>query len=193
MKTLTAVLSTLVGVGAISVTGTAIHLNSKISSLNPVERIKIINTCPSQPPIPVRIELAQSAVGKPKSLSRKANSWLNIKAPNDRYWRGQIGRDKHGHAVFVSPEYSIRAGTFVLKNYYKKHKIDTIEGIVKRFSTNNHDEYIAHLCKHLKLRPDEKFDVIRRMPELITHMAYFETGVHVPQHIVATLDILEKI
>ena len=140
-------------------------------------------------PVLVRCE---AKVGRDGTLSRKARNYVNVKAPSDRYWRGQTGRDKHGHAVFESPEWSLRAGAIVLKNYSRRHGLNTIEGIVKRFSTCNHDEYIRFLCRRLHLRPDEKFNVVERMPELLPAMVKFETGAKVaPEHI-AILDFLKE-
>lgn len=137
--------------------------------------------------------LAEQEVGRAGTLSRKANSWLNVKAPTDSYWKGQVGRDRHGHAIWKAPEYSLRAGALVLRSYYLRHDISTIEGIVKRFSTCNHEEYISYLCKHLGLKPDEKFNIIQRIPELIRYMSAFETGRQVPDSKIATLDILASI
>ena len=131
-------------------------------------------------------------VGRPGTLSYAASNYVNVKAPHDHYWRGQKGRDKHGHAVFESPEWSLRAGAIVLRNYARRHKLNTVEGIVKRFSTSNHAEYIGFLCKRLGLKPDEPFDVVRRMPELLPAMVKFETGASVrPEH-VAILDFLKE-
>lgn len=137
--------------------------------------------------------LAEHQVGKANTVSRRARSWLNVKAPSDRYWKGQCGRDKQGHAIWEAPEYSLRAGALVLRSYYLRHGISTIEGIVKRFSTCNHEEYISYLCRHLGLKPDEKFNIIQRIPELIRHMSAFETGRQVPESKIATLDILASI
>jgi len=137
--------------------------------------------------------LAEHEVGRPGTVSRRASSWLNVKAPTDHYWKGQCGRDRQGHAIWKAPEYSLRAGALVLRSYYLRHGISTIEGIVKRFSTCNHDEYISYLCKHLDLKPDEKFNIIQRIPELIRHMSAFETGRQVPDSKIATLDILASI
>lgn len=137
--------------------------------------------------------LAEHQVGRPGTVSRRASSWLNVKAPSDHYWKGQTGRDKHGHAIWKAPEYSLRAGALVLRAYYQRHGICTVEGIVKRFSTCNHEEYISYLCRHLGLKPDEKFNIIQRIPELIKHMSAFETGRQVPESKIATLDILASI
>ena len=135
----------------------------------------------------------KQAVGADGTLSRKAGNYLNVKAPSDSYWLGQKGRDAHGHAVFVSPEWSLRAGTLVLRSYYQRHGIKTIKGIVERFSTCNHEEYTKYLCDRLKLDPDEEFNVMRRMPELVRHMVRFESGSDVrPAHI-HMLDVLSSI
>ena len=145
-----------------------------------------------QEELDARPVLTRCEVGKDGTLSRKARNYVNVKAPRDDYWRGQVGRDRHGHAVFESPEWSLRAGAIVLKNYSKRHGLNTIEGIVKRFSTCNHAEYIAFLCRRLKLRPNEKFDVVARMPELLPAMVKFESGAKVrPEHM-AILDYLKE-
>ena len=143
----------------------------------------------AQAKAPVR----KQAVGAEGTLSRKAGNYLNVKAPSDSYWLGQKGRDAHGHAVFVSPEWSLRAGTLVLRSYYQRHGIKTVRGIVERFSTNNHEEYTKYLCARLNLEPDEEFNVMRRMPELVRHMVRFESGSGVkPEHI-HLLDVMSSI
>ena len=135
----------------------------------------------------------RQAVGAEGTLSRKAGNYLNVKAPSDSYWLGQCGRDSHGHAVFKSPEWSLRAGTLVLRSYYQRHGIKTVKGIVERFSTNNHAEYTKYLCDRLKLEPDEEFNVMKRMPELVRYMVRFESAADVrPEHI-HLLDVMSSI
>lgn len=134
------------------------------------------------------------AVGRAGTLSRAARNYVNVKTPNGRadYWKGQVGIDRHGHAVFKSPEWSLRAGAIVLRNYARRHHLNTIEGIVKRFSTCNHEEYIAFLCRRLGLKPNEPFNVVRRIPELLPAMVRFETGRAVAPEHVAILDFLKE-
>ena len=136
----------------------------------------------------------RQSVGAEGTLSRKAGNYLNVKCNNrPDYWLGQCGIDAHGHAVFKSPEWSLRAGTLVLRSYYQRHGIKTVRGIVERFSTNNHAEYTAYLCKRMGLDPDEEFNVMKRMPELVRHMVRFESGSGVkPEHI-HLLDVLSSI
>ena len=136
----------------------------------------------------------RQAVGAEGTLSRKAGNYLNVKCNNrPDYWLGQCGIDAHGHAVFKSPEWSLRAGTLVLRSYYQRHGIKTVRGIVERFSTNNHAEYTAYLCKRMGLDPDEEFNVMRRMPELVRYMVRFESAADVrPEHI-HLLDVMSSI
>ena len=136
----------------------------------------------------------RQAVGAEGTLSRKAGNYLNVKCNNrPDYWLGQCGIDAHGHAVFKSPEWSLRAGTLVLRSYYQRHGIKTVRGIVERFSTNNHAEYTKYLCDRLNLEPDEEFNVMKRMPELVRHMVRFESGSGVkPEHI-HLLDVMSSI
>ena len=109
------------------------------------------------------------------------------------YWLGQCGVDAHGHAVFKSPEWSLRAGTLVLRSYYQRHGIKTVRGIVERFSTKNHAEYAAYVAARMKLDPDEEFNVMKRMPELLRYMVRFESAADVrPEHI-HLLDVLSSI
>ena len=134
------------------------------------------------------------AVGRAGTLSRAASNYVNVKTPNGRpdYWNGQCGIDRHGHAVFKSPEWSLRAGAIVLRNYARRHNIHTIRGIVERFSTCNHDEYAAFLAKRLGVGENERIDVVKMMPVLLPAMVKFETGRAVlPEH-VAILDFLKE-
>lgn len=132
------------------------------------------------------------AVGNAGTLSRAARNYCNVKAPRDDYWQGQIGRDKHGHAIFRSPEWSLRAGAIVLRNYARRHNIHSVRGIVERFSTCNHDEYAAFLAKRLGVGENERIDIVKRMPELLPAMVKFETGASVKPEHVAILDFLKE-
>lgn len=55
----------------------------------------------------------ETAVAAIKTLAVRNNNPLNIKTVKGRQWFGQIAVDKHGHAVFDTPEHGIRAGANV--------------------------------------------------------------------------------
>lgn len=127
----------------------------------------------------------------PDTLARKNNNPMNVKCPaNGGNWKGQTGVDKFGHAVFASREYGIRAGALVLRTYARKHKVSTVEELVTRFAEGNHEGYIRHLCRKLKVRPDEKIDLVKRMPEILRVMVRQESGEDLPEHFFAPYDVV---
>ena len=126
-------------------------------------------------------------------LAVRNNNPLNVKAREKDPWRGQIGADKYGHAVFASPEHGLRAASIVLNTYAKKHKIGTIRGLVERFAEANHDAYAAYLSKALGVAEDESIDLVRRMPELLPAMARFETGKAWPEEYFLAFHVLGKL
>lgn len=125
----------------------------------------------------------ETAVAAVKTLAIRNNNPLNVKTVKGRPWFGQIAVDKHGHAVFDTPEHGIRAGANVLLNYYTRHGLDTLDGILSRFCTGNRAEYAAFLSKRLGIPPDVKFDVLARLPELLQAMARFESGQEWPSEL----------
>ena len=125
----------------------------------------------------------ETAVAAVQTLAIRNNNPLNVKTVKGRPWFGQIAVDKHGHAVFDTPEHGIRAGANVLLNYYAVHGLDTLEGILSRFCTDNRAEYATFLSRRLGIPPDVKFDVLARLPELLHAMARFESGQEWPREL----------
>ena len=112
-----------------------------------------------------------------RTLARKNRNLLNLKTlPNGAKWEGQIGVDKFGHVIFEHPAYSVRAGAIIIKNYEKKHHIDTVEGLINRFCQSNRKEYIQHLCKALNVKPTTKISLTANLHKLIPAMIQFEMG-----------------
>ena len=130
---------------------------------------------------------------KSGTIARKLNNPFNIKrSVNGNKWMGELGYDKYGHVHFSKVEYGIRAAVITLIKYYKVHKIDTVEGIIQRFCGGNAD-YVKFVCKKLKLKKNQKFNVITRMPELLLAMSQYEGGKAIPEECVITLDTLKNI
>lgn len=112
-----------------------------------------------------------------KTLARQNRNYLNIKKlPNGQKWEGEIGVDKFGHVIFSDAGYSVRAGAIILKNYERKHKINTVEDLVNRFCQSNRKEYTGHLCRELGVKPDTKISLTKNLHKIIPAMIYFETG-----------------
>ena len=120
---------------------------------------------------------APVVAGAPGTLAAANFNPLNVKSPGKgQLWQGQIGVDRIGHARFATVEDGLRAAAFTLVSYYGRHGIDTIDGIVGRFSENNHAEYAAFLSEHLGIPTDRPFDVLSKLPRLMRCMACFENG-----------------
>lgn len=134
---------------------------------------------------------------KVSTLAIKNKNPLNVKClGGGKKWKGQIGKDKIGHAIFRTWEDGIRAAAFVLKNYEAKHGINTIEDIVVRFAKAKGEvknEYIGFLCRRMKLRPDEEFSIRKRLPELLKHMTRFESGQNFPDRFFRPYDLVSSI
>lgn len=131
--------------------------------------------------------------GNPGTIARRMNNPLNIKRrTNGQKWEGELGFDKQGHVHFATVQHGIRAAAFVLKSYYRKHKIDTLESIIDRFCGGN-KAYVSFLSKKMKLKPNEKFNVLNRMSELLRHMSKYESGKELPKEYLVTLDVLENL
>lgn len=115
---------------------------------------------------------------------------FNVKFRESDPWKGQIGQDDAGHAIFSSWEYGIRAASIVLKNYSQRHNIDTVEKVIKRFARGNIKPYTKYVCQKLDVKPDEKLDMVRRIPELLRAMARWESGQELPEELFIPYDIL---
>lgn len=127
-----------------------------------------------------------------RTLARKNRNLLNLKTlPNGAKWEGQIGVDKFGHVIFEHPAYSVRAGAIILKNYEKKHHIDTVEGLINRFCQSNRKEYIKHLCAALHVKPDTKISLTANLHKLIPAMIQFEMGEKVGLEYTAIIEAVQ--
>ena len=101
---------------------------------------------------------------------------LGITAKTSNYWKGQIGLDNKHFAKFSEYQYSIRAASIIIMKYYRDYNIDTIRGLVTKYSHNKHNEYIKFLCSNLGVKPDTKLNFKERLADLLKAMAKFETG-----------------
>lgn len=136
--------------------------------------------------------LAECPAGKYGTLAFANKNPMNVKHLGKQKWLGEVGRDHLGHVKFSSIHYGIRAGVLTLRSYQTRHGIKTLNGIIDRFCGGNAD-YVRYLSKRLNLEPDEEFQIIPRIPELVLWMSAYESGRRVDPKIIASLDILKKI
>lgn len=174
-----------------------------VSTKNEVARLQVENATLRGKPVQVIYRSVESPIvqaiaakrlltgRKDPEIWEKNNNWLNIKKPiNAERWLGQIGVDEFDHAIFEDPIFSIRAASFIIYKYVTVYQIDNISDLVKKFCTGNWNEYIAHLCKALKVKPTQTVDLIKRMPDLLQAMAHFETGIKFPRKYFVTYDLV---
>jgi hypothetical protein len=78
-------------------------------------------------------------------------------------WQGLANPPSDGaFCIFTEPKWGIRALAVLLRNYKRKHGLDTIVGIINRFAPsveNNTTAYIAHVCKTLGVEADTRRDI----------------------------------
>ena len=81
----------------------------------------------------------------------------------DQDFNGETGVDKDDFLQFENVELGIRAADRILTTYGKKHKLDTVEAVIKRFApkADNNDiaTYIPFVAKESGFEAQEKIDL----------------------------------
>lgn len=79
---------------------------------------------------------------------------------------------------FTEPVYGIRAGARTLYNYGKKHKIDCVERVIRRWSETDQETYIRAVCKATGFGPRQpiRLDAPHVLAALIPAMIRVECG-----------------
>ncbi|EDJ1488396.1 structural protein [Salmonella enterica] len=83
----------------------------------------------------------------------------NIRWGDD--WKGLVPKSQRtdkDFCQFTTPEYGIRAMIVILRNYQRKHGLNTITGIINRWAPtneNNTQAYIDSVAKSTDVAPDQ--------------------------------------
>lgn len=83
-------------------------------------------------------------------------------------WKGLNPKSKEldsRFCVFISPEYGIRALMIVLRNYEKKHGLNSVRQIINRWAPtheNNTSAYMTHVAKMMNVELDSCLDLKNR-------------------------------
>ncbi len=128
------------------------------------------------------------------------NNYLNIKNNPKNPWMGlaELEQDSHGHAIFKSPEYGLRAAILNLRKYWFAYGLRSVLAIVNRWAPpddtigsrqgnpkNNPSEYADFICKRTGLtrtenlslfQPNQSVDNVGNLRLLVKAMAEFECG-----------------
>ncbi|ELW7418177.1 structural protein [Salmonella enterica] len=107
----------------------------------------------------------------------------NIRQGDD--WKGLVPKSQRtdkDFCQFIKPEYGIRAMIVILRNYQRKHGLNTINGIISRWAPtneNNTQAYIDSVAKATGTAPDQKVDTddSRFMMKLLQAIIRHENGV----------------
>ncbi|EBU8846327.1 structural protein [Salmonella enterica subsp. enterica serovar Muenchen] len=107
----------------------------------------------------------------------------NIRWGDD--WKGlapKSQRTDKDFCQFITPEYGIRAMIVILRNYQRKHGLNTISGIINRWAPtneNNTQAYIDSVAKSTGVTPDQfvHTDDSRFMMKLLQAIIRHENGV----------------
>ena len=175
--------------GKVATTMIVLHEENAALRTALVERTAIMPPAPKQEQ---KTGTAEAMQQEPITLAQRNNNPLNVKG---RGWKGQIGNDAKGHAIFKTPEFGVRAAALTLRTYIE-HGIQTVTAIVDRFCEakgKRRDNYIRHICRALGVMPDQPFNLIRHMPTLLRCMARFESGRDLPDQYADPYDILAKL
>jgi len=73
-------------------------------------------------------------------------------------WQGMIGTDGP-YCVFDTMENGIRAAAINLRNYWRLHGINTVDGIVRRWSATDQDAYVSHVSGWIGVDPQDALDM----------------------------------
>jgi len=90
-------------------------------------------------PSPIKPEKVAVYHNSPKSRANQTTGErhknpLNVKAPSQPYWKGQVDRDSRGHAVFDDVAFGTRAAIITLRTYWITHNLRTVAKIISRWA-----------------------------------------------------------
>lgn len=111
---------------------------------------------------------------KDAPINYRCNNPGNLR-PGRIMFRGQIGL-KNDFAVFKDMESGLCAMASVLCNYQYKHKINTIDKLIKRYDHTNSHKYKIALSNHLGIGIHEPFSIKHNLPRLMEGMIIYEGG-----------------
>lgn len=133
------------------------------------------------------IETFSPIVCTPFPLPKNTRGFANNNPGNlkGRGWKGQVGIDKQGFAVFSRPEWGLRMMARVLKNYHQNSKLNTVNAILEKYAKDeqmtpkqlaNLQAYKQYVAIKLDIGVNEQFNVPMKMAALMKAMISWENG-----------------
>lgn len=98
--------------------------------------------------------------------------------PNGVKYNGLTGTDSSGFGIFSSMQYGIRAIAVILKVYSSKYGLNTVDGIIRRWSATDQDAYVTNVSALLGVDPHDFIDVTdpNTLQGLVTGIIRQENG-----------------
>lgn len=81
-----------------------------------------------------KLEMTPEELAAPGRRCIRQNNYWCVKTPPSERWRGQVGEDNSGHAIFADPVYSARAFARLMRNYRFMHEIITTRQLAMRYA-----------------------------------------------------------
>jgi hypothetical protein len=110
------------------------------------------------------------------------NNPCNVRISNNSWIGKRTPSQDESFEQFDTALDGIRAGAKILVNYYKFHGLSTIATIITRWApqadNNPTDAYIANVCKHMGIQPDDQLDMldVAVLASLVTAVIDQENG-----------------
>lgn len=85
----------------------------------------------------------------------------NIRAGSE-IWEGQTGCDEDGFCQFARDEDGVRALAKLLVGYYRRHRLDTVRGIIRRYAPSSENDtaaYVTSVARQLGVTAESKLEV----------------------------------
>lgn len=89
-------------------------------------------------------------------LGIRNNNPCNLKDNGDT-WVGKTGVDDAGFCIFDTAAHGIRAAALCLRNFQYDHRLYSIAGLIRRWSTTDVESYVKNVCLACGAKPDEPY------------------------------------
>lgn len=143
------------------------------------------------------VSITQSLSNMGRGLPRgvRNNNPMCIKRSKANKWLGEVPEEQSTDPVFeqyISPEYGIRAGAYLIVKFYRTQKVNTIRKLITKWApksdNNDTDSYINFVSRKTSIPPDEPvdftdFDILKSVVEAI--IAFECAGYKYPDHVVS--------
>jgi hypothetical protein len=142
--------------------------------------VSAVSAKPAAKPAPTPAPAAVAPSAGPMGF--RQNNPGNLRSDGKTRWQGSTGVPAAGEFLtFSNPYQGVRAMARTLFNYGRRHKIDSLEGVVNRYAPakeNNQSAYLASVRQKTGLKPGARIDLTDEatLQKLVPAMGSHEIG-----------------